>query len=47
MYIHYADGAGSTKLNNAIIEKKLKLTSTARNWKTIAKLIELAGAMPQ
>ncbi|HMI06416.1 MAG TPA: DUF1697 domain-containing protein [Flavobacterium sp.] len=45
MYLHYADGAGSTKLSNAIIEKKLKLTSTARNWKTVLKLIELSEAM--
>lgn len=47
MYIHYADGAGATKLSNAIIEKKLKLTATARNWKTVHKLIELADAMPK
>jgi uncharacterized protein (DUF1697 family) len=45
MYLHYADGAGSTKLSNAIIEKKMKLTATARNWKTVLKLIELADAM--
>lgn len=45
MYIHYADGAGTTKLSNAVIEKKLKLISTARNWKTVHKLIELADAM--
>jgi uncharacterized protein (DUF1697 family) len=42
MYLHYANGAGTTKLSNAIIEKKLKLTATSRNWKTIKKLIELA-----
>ncbi|WP_170826875.1 DUF1697 domain-containing protein [Flavobacterium caeni] len=45
LYIHYADGAGQTKLSNAVIEKKLKLTSTARNWKTVLKLIELAEAI--
>lgn len=42
MYLHYADGAGTTKLSNAVIEKKLNLVSTARNWKTVKKLIELA-----
>lgn len=42
MYLHYADSAGKTKLSNAIIEKKLKLTATSRNWKTIKKLIELS-----
>lgn len=45
MYLHYADGAGSTKLSNVIIEKKLRLTATVRNWKTVLKLIELADAM--
>lgn len=45
MYLHYADGAGSTKLSNAVIEKKLKLTATARNWKTVLKLVELSEAM--
>lgn len=45
LYIHYADGAGKTKLSNAVIERKLKLTSTARNWKTVKKLLELAEAM--
>lgn len=42
MYLHYANGAGTTKLSNAVIEKKLKLTATSRNWKTIKKLIELS-----
>lgn len=45
MYLHYAVGAGTTKLSNAVIEKKLKLTSTARNWKTVKKLIELSEAI--
>lgn len=43
MYLHYADGAGSTKLTTAVIEKKLKLNATARNYKTVLKLIELAS----
>lgn len=46
LYIHYADGAGKTKLTSAVIEKKLRLTSTARNWKTVLKLLELADQMP-
>lgn len=45
MYLHYADGAGTTKLSNAVIEKKLKLTATSRNWKTILKLIELSESV--
>ncbi len=46
IYIHYADGAGKTKLSNAVIEKKLQLDSTARNWKTVRKLLELADQIP-
>jgi len=45
MYLFYADSAGNTKLSNAIIESKLKLKATTRNWKTINKLIELSEAI--
>lgn len=43
LYLHYADSAGNTKLSNAVIESKLKLKATSRNWKTINKLIELSS----
>lgn len=42
MYLWYADSAGNTKLSNALIEKKLNVKMTARNWKTVKKLIELS-----
>lgn len=45
LYIHYVQSAGDSKLSNVIIENKLKLSSTARNWKTVNKLIELADAI--
>ena len=32
---------GNTKLSNAFIEKKLGVSSTARNWNTVNKLTEL------
>jgi len=32
---------GNTKLSNALIEKKLKVTATTRNWATINKMLEL------
>ncbi|GEP51758.1 hypothetical protein FNO01nite_24300 [Flavobacterium noncentrifugens] len=44
LYIWYSNFAGNSKLSNAIIESKLKLRSTARNWKTVLKLYELATA---
>ncbi|NMH28959.1 DUF1697 domain-containing protein [Flavobacterium silvaticum] len=43
IYVWYADSAANTKLNNAIIERKLKIRTTARNLKTIKKLIELSA----
>ena len=32
---------GNTKLSNALIEKKLGLTGTTRNWATLNKILEL------
>ncbi|AWA30582.1 DUF1697 domain-containing protein [Flavobacterium magnum] len=42
IYLRYHHGAGTTKLTNAVIENKLKMRATSRNWKTIRKLIEMA-----
>lgn len=42
VYVDYPNGCGRTKLSNVNIEKKLKVTATARNLKTVAKLIALA-----
>jgi uncharacterized protein (DUF1697 family) len=36
-------GYGRTKLNNAFFERQLGLRATTRNWKTVTKLLELAG----
>lgn len=41
MYLKYANGAGNTKLSNALIENKLKVVSTSRNWNTTLKLLEM------
>ncbi len=35
-------GYRNTKLNNSFFEKKLKVSTTTRNWKTILKLYELS-----
>ena len=43
MYIWYGISAANTKLNTAVIERKLKLTCTARNFKTVKKLLELSN----
>jgi uncharacterized protein (DUF1697 family) len=38
LYIVYPDGMGTSKLSNAVIEKKLGMRGTARNWNTVMKL---------
>lgn len=43
LYIVYPDGIGKSRLTNALLEKKLGIRGTARNWNTILKLAALAG----
>ena len=42
VYLYCPQGYGKTKLSNNFLEKKLDLTATTRNWKTILKLYELS-----
>ena len=42
IYLYLPDGYGNTKLNNTFFEKKLKVSSTTRNWKTVNKLFDIA-----
>jgi len=44
-YATYPDGIGTSKLTNAVLEKKLGTRATGRNWNTISKLLEIAKAM--
>jgi len=41
IYLYYPDGQGTSKLTNAVIEKKLGTRGTARNWNTVTKLAAL------
>jgi uncharacterized protein (DUF1697 family) len=41
LYITYPDGIGDSKLTNAVIERRLGVRGTARNWNTVTKLAEL------
>lgn len=41
LYAYYTNGIGRSKLTNALIEKKLKMSGTGRNWNTVSKLLEL------
>jgi uncharacterized protein (DUF1697 family) len=38
IYLYTPDGYGNTKLSNAFIENKLKVSATTRNWKTMLTL---------
>lgn len=42
VYLNCINGAGKAKLNNNIIENKLKVTATTRNYRTIMKLYDMA-----
>jgi len=44
LYIEYGAGMGTSKLTNALIERKLGVSGTARNWNTVTKLVEMAGS---
>jgi len=41
IYLHLPNGMARTKLTNAYFDTKLKTVSTARNWNTVGKLVEL------
>jgi uncharacterized protein (DUF1697 family) len=41
VYLHLPGGAGNSKLTNNYFDSKLKTTSTARNWRTVNKLLAL------
>lgn len=41
VYLRLPNGAGKSKLTNAYFDSKLGTNSTARNWRTVTKLLEL------
>ena len=41
IYMHLLNHAAKTKLTNAYFDSKLKTVGTARNWRTVQKLVEL------
>ncbi|MCW4469624.1 DUF1697 domain-containing protein [Flavobacterium sp. MFBS3-15] len=43
MYFKLAMGAADSKLSNNLIESKLKVKATTRNWNTTLKLLELSS----
>ena len=45
LYVFYGDSAGTSKLTNSVVEKKLQVVSTMRNLNTSRKLVELARGL--
>jgi len=43
IYFYSSMGYGNTKYNNNFFERKLKVTATARNYKTMLKLLSLSS----
>jgi uncharacterized protein (DUF1697 family) len=43
IYLFCPDGYSNSKLNNAFIEKRLGIRATTRNWRTVAKLVEMTA----
>ena len=42
VYLYCPDGYSNSKLTNAFLETKLKVTATTRNWKTTNELLKMA-----
>jgi uncharacterized protein (DUF1697 family) len=45
IYLYYPEGVGRSKLSGAVIENKLNVSGTARNWNTLGKLLETGRAL--
>jgi uncharacterized protein (DUF1697 family) len=41
VYLHYPNGYGRTKLTNAVLERRLGVAATTRNWRTVTALADL------
>jgi uncharacterized protein (DUF1697 family) len=43
VYVHTPDGYGNSKLTGSLLERRLGVLSTTRNWNTVTKLNALVG----
>jgi len=43
VYLHCPNGYGNTKLSNPLLERKLAVEATTRNWKSVVKLAEMSS----
>jgi uncharacterized protein (DUF1697 family) len=42
--VHYPNGYAGARLTAAVLEKQLGVPATARNWRTVSRLVDLADA---
>lgn len=42
VYVSYQDGVAGSKLTNAVLDRALGQVTTARNWNTVLKLLDMA-----
>jgi uncharacterized protein (DUF1697 family) len=47
IFLYCPNGYGRTKLSNGFFERKLKVTATTRNWKTVNALADLSRKVGQ
>lgn len=45
LFAHYPTGQGTSKVTNAVLERALGVSATARNWNTVTKLLALASTV--
>ena len=43
IHFHCPDGLGNSKLPGLLTERRLGVTTTTRNWRTVSRLLELSG----
>ncbi len=44
LFVYYPAGMGKSKLTNAVVERKLGMAATARNWNTVEKVASSSRA---
>ncbi len=42
-HLHCPDGIGNTKLVGLLSDRRLGVAATGRNWRTLTRLLKLAG----
>ncbi len=46
LHVHYPDGISNSRLPGLLTERRLGVTATARNWRTVTRLHEMSADQP-